>query len=173
MTIKEVLVVEGKNDTKRLQSFFDVDTIETSGSGLTKETLEYIRGVHEKRGVILLLDPDHPGEQVRQRLNDAIPGCRNAFLRKEDARTEKKVGVEHASKEVLEEALSHLLTYEERGETISRSDLYELGLSGKKDSSKKREILEKHYHLGRCSGSSLYRKLNMLQITKEEAEKLL
>ena len=35
--IKELIVVEGVNDTKRLQSFFDVDTIETHGMGLSKE----------------------------------------------------------------------------------------------------------------------------------------
>ena len=40
--IKEVIVVEGANDTKRLKSFFDVDTIETKGLGLKKETIEYI-----------------------------------------------------------------------------------------------------------------------------------
>ena len=173
MMIKEVLVVEGKNDTKRLQSFFDVETIETSGLGLSKETLEYIKEVNEKRGVILLLDPDTPGEKIRQKLNEEIPGLKNAFLRKEEARTEKKVGVEHASKEVLEEALSHLITYEEKKESVSKYDLYELGLSGKKDSSKKREILEKHYRLGKCSAASLYKRMNMLEITKEEAEALL
>lgn len=29
--IKEIIVVEGKNDTNTLQSFFDCDTIETGG----------------------------------------------------------------------------------------------------------------------------------------------
>ena len=37
--IKELIVVEGVNDTKRLQSFFDVDTIETHGLGLKEETI--------------------------------------------------------------------------------------------------------------------------------------
>ena len=41
--IKELIVVEGVNDTKRLQSFFDVDTIETHGMGLSKETIELVR----------------------------------------------------------------------------------------------------------------------------------
>ena len=56
--IKELIVVEGKNDTKRLQSFFDVETIETHGLGLSKDTIELIRKANEKRGVILFLDPD-------------------------------------------------------------------------------------------------------------------
>ena len=41
--IKQNIVVEGKNDTKRLKSFFDVETIETHGMGLGKQTVELIR----------------------------------------------------------------------------------------------------------------------------------
>ena len=40
-TIKEVLVVEGKNDTNHLKDFFNVETIETNGLGLNKETLHF------------------------------------------------------------------------------------------------------------------------------------
>ena len=41
--IKEVIVVEGINDTKRLKQFFDVDTIETHGMGLSDKTIEFIK----------------------------------------------------------------------------------------------------------------------------------
>lgn len=138
--IKQIIVVEGKNDTKRLKSFFDVETIETHGMGLGKQTVELIRAANEKRGVILFLDPDAPGEKIRKKLNEAIPGLLNAFVMKEDARTKKKVGIEHASKEVLQEALDHLVSYEEDKQSLSKEEFYELGLEGNKDSSfKKRE----------------------------------
>ena len=65
--IKEVIVVEGVNDTKRLKSFFGVDTIETHGLGLKKETIELIKKINDKRGVILFLDPDTPGEKIRNK----------------------------------------------------------------------------------------------------------
>ena len=145
--IKEVIVVEGVNDTKRLQSFFDVDTIETHGMGLNRETIELVRQMNEKRGVILFLDPDTPGEKIRRRLNEEIPGLKNAFVMKEDARTKKKVGIEHASFEVLEEALNSLITYTESRESLSREEFYELGLKGREDSSSKREKVAKHFHL--------------------------
>ena len=74
--IQEVIVVEGKNDTRRLQSFFDVDTFETDGLALNKEKIELIRKLNEKRGVILFLDPDSPGEKIRQRLNSEIAGLK-------------------------------------------------------------------------------------------------
>ena len=37
--IKEVVVVEGKTDTATLKQLFDVDTIETSGSGINEDIL--------------------------------------------------------------------------------------------------------------------------------------
>ena len=166
--VKEVIVVEGKNDSKRLKSFFDVETIETHGLGLNKETIEFIKVINEKREVILFLDPDNPGEKIRKRLNDEIPNLKNAFVLKEDAKTSKKVGVEHASKEVLEEALNNLITYSKSKESITMSDLIDLGLMGNDDSSKKRLEISKKFHLGKCNSKTLLKRLNMLAIKKED-----
>lgn len=170
MSIKEVIVVEGSNDTKRLKSFFEVDTIETHGLGLSNETIEYIRKVNEKRGVILFLDPDSPGEKIRNRLNSSIPNLKNAFILKEDARTKKKVGVEHASREALREALENLVNYGDHKESISLSEFNELGLSGKSDSGIRRQEIIKRYHLGRCNAKTLLKRLNMLGISKKDIE---
>ena len=38
--IKEIIDVEGKNDTNTLQSFFDCDTIETGGDQVNEKTIE-------------------------------------------------------------------------------------------------------------------------------------
>ena len=171
--IREVIVVEGKNDTKRLKSFFDAETIETHGLGLKKETVDLIREIQERRGVILFLDPDTPGEKIRSHLNQEIPGLKNAFLMKEDARNRKKVGIEHASKEVLEEALAHLITYTEKEESLSEEEFYELGLNGTADSAKKREILSAHFHLGRCNAKTMYRRINLLGLTRKQIEEVL
>ncbi|MBQ6560001.1 MAG: ribonuclease M5 [Erysipelotrichaceae bacterium] len=166
--IKEVIVVEGKNDTRRLQSFFDVETIETHGMGLKKETIGFIRKVNEERGVILFLDPDHPGEKIRNTLNQEIPGLKNAFILKEDGRTKKKVGIEHASREVLQEALENLLTYSEAKETLSQEEYYRLGLKGREDSSQKRELVAKAFHTGKCNSKTLFKRLNMLGISYDK-----
>lgn len=171
--IKELIVVEGTNDTKRLKSFFDVDTIETHGMGLNKETIEYIRKANEIRGVILFLDPDTPGEKIRKRLNEEIPNLKNAFVMKEDARTRKKVGIEHASKEVLEEALNNLISYCDYQESLSESDFYSLGLKGKSNSDKLRQIVSRHFHIGKCNGKTMYKRLNMLGVTYDDIVKVL
>ena len=166
--IKEVIVVEGKNDTRRLQSFFDVETIETHGMSLNKETVELIREINVQRGIILFLDPDTPGEKIRKKLNEEIPGLKNAFVMKEDARTRKKVGIEHASREVLEEALDHLLTYTDMKQSISKEEFYSLGLNGGKDSAKTRERIAGHFHLGKCNAKTLLKRLSLAGITAEE-----
>ena len=166
--IKEVIVVEGKNDTKRLKSFFDCETIETNGLGISKETIDYIKEINDKRGIILFLDPDTPGEKIRDRLNKEIPNLKNAFVLKEDARTNKKVGVEHASKEVLEDALNHLITYKDIDYSLTMNDLYELGLMGKNNSKEKRLVISKKYHLGKCNSKTLLKRLNLLGIKKED-----
>ena len=41
--IKEVVVVEGKTDQTTLKQLFDVDTIETSGSGINEDILSLIK----------------------------------------------------------------------------------------------------------------------------------
>ncbi len=166
--INEVIVVEGKNDTLNIKKYFDCDTIETHGLGLSKETLEYIKEVNKKRGVILFLDPDSPGEKIRNRINSYIPGLKNAFVLKENARTSKKVGVEHAAYEVLKEALDNVVSYKDFYNTISMNDLYELGLLGQNDSSYKRDVISKKYHIGKCNGKTMLKRLNLLGISKEE-----
>lgn len=166
--IKEVIVVEGQNDTKNLKKYFDVETIETHGLGLKQETIKLIEEINNTRGVILLLDPDSPGEKIRKRINDAIPNLKNAFLMKEDARTFKKVGIEHANKEVLEEALNNLISYSDSLDSLSYSDFIDLGLVSKDDSSKKREEISRKYHLGKCNAKTLFKRLNLIGLRKED-----
>ena len=44
--IKEIIVVEGKNDTLNLKRYFDCDTIETSGDSTNPLVLERIKEAH-------------------------------------------------------------------------------------------------------------------------------
>ena len=54
MKIREVIVVEGKDDTKRINMAVNADTLETRGSAISDETLEQIEELQEKRGVSCL-----------------------------------------------------------------------------------------------------------------------
>lgn len=172
--IKEVIVVEGKNDTAKLKRFFDCDTIETGGSGLDQRVLDRIRIAKKKRGVIIFTDPDAPGNRIRDKINKKIPGCKNAFIEKNKARTSKKVGIEHGEEEYLWDALSNLVTYEESPkEMIATSDLYELGLLGKDESAVLRQVVGERLHLGDGNAKTMRNRLNCLGITKEELQKVI
>ena len=101
MKIREVIVVEGKDDTKRINMAVNADTLETRGSAISDETLEQIEELQEKRGVIVFTDPDFSGEKIRKIIQEAVPGVKHAFLNRRDAVPDHKgsLGVEHASPE--------------------------------------------------------------------------
>ena len=66
--IKELIVVEGKHDIRKLKKLFDCDVICTEGLSMSPEVLDTIVTIGKKRGVIVLTDPDHPGEVIRNRI---------------------------------------------------------------------------------------------------------
>lgn len=174
MKIKEILVVEGKNDTNVLQSYLACDTIETHGTSLGKEVLAQIEQAQKTRGVIIFTDPDHPGESIRTAINQQIPGCKNAFIEAKKAKTTKKVGVEHANKEDIIEALSHLMTYDDKlQDTLLREDFIALGLEGSKDSAQRRACIANALFLGKPNAKTLLKRLNMLQLHVEDIIRIL
>ena len=111
--------------------------------------------------------------KIRNIINEAIPNAKNAFVVKKDAKTSKKVGIEHASKEVLEEALTNLITFEEVEDKLDMNDMYDLGLMGKSDSKNKRNLLAKKLHIGEASSKTTLKRLNYLGITKDKIKEIL
>ncbi len=174
MKIKEAIVVEGKNDTLNLLKAVEAYTIETSGTHLSHQTIDLIRRAQKTRGVIVFTDPDTPGDQIRTKVNQAVDGCKNAFLASKDARGKGKVGIEHASAESLREALQHCVTFEkDKAESLSWSEFLELGLSGQSDSKKKRMQITHHFHLGEANAKTCFKRLNMLEITAAQIKEVL
>lgn len=172
--IKEVIVVEGSHDSERLKRWFDCDTIITHGLSLRPETMEAIARAQARTGVIVFTDPDGPGAVIRRKIEEAVPGVRHAFVMKEEARTARKVGVEHADYEVLNEALCHTVTFvEPEQETISAAEFYELGLSGAENSEEKRRLIAKKLHIGYANAKTMRQRLNRLGISAEDVKGIL
>lgn len=73
MKIKEIIVVEGRDDTARIKLAVDADTIETNGSAIDDHVIDQIRLAQKTRGVIILTDPDFPGEKIRKTISEAVP----------------------------------------------------------------------------------------------------
>lgn len=174
MKLKEVIVVEGKTDYTFLKSFLDVDIIITNGSEISLSTLDMIKKANEERGVIVFTDPDYPGIKIRNKINEYVKGCKNAFVEKSKAIKGRKVGIAETSKEDILKALENVVTFKETTkESITVKDLYDLRLIGFNDSKKRRETIANHFHIGWCNGKTLWKRLNMFGITKEDIKKVI
>ncbi len=170
MKIKEVIVVEGKDDTVAIKRAVNADTIETNGSAVDDEVIERIRLAQQKRGVIIFTDPDFPGERIRHIVSQKVPGCKHAFLPKEEAlaKRNKGVGIEHASNEAIQRALQNVKQeVEEYISEITWEDLVTAGLIGGDKASSRRDRLGKLLKIGRTNGKQLYKRITMFQISKE------
>ncbi|EUJ36054.1 ribonuclease M5 [Brochothrix campestris] len=175
MKIKEVIVVEGKDDTRAIHRAVEADTIETNGSEIAPGTLERIKKAQAVRGVIVFTDPDFPGNKIRQTIEAYVPGCKHAFIERNDARSKRvgaSLGVEHASVAVIKEALEHVYTSDPDAfkSEITQAELMALGYLGGTGSKQKRALLGDALKIGYTNGKQLLNRLRMFQITREQFE---
>lgn len=168
MQVLELIVVEGKNDTARLKQAIQAETIETNGLNISAGFLDYLTHIQATRGLIIFTDPDHAGELIRRKINQAIPGCKNAFVYYKTARNLAKVGVEYASPEEIQLALAHLVTYhDDIIETLEMKDLMSLKLIGPNSNLLRQKVAE-YFHIGSISAKTFLKRLNYLQISYPE-----
>lgn len=175
-TIEEIIVVEGKDDTRRLQEVLPVDTIETIGSAINEEILAQISHAQETRGVIVFTDPDFSGEKIRKTIMEAVPDAKHAFLSRSQAaptRSKGSLGVEHASDEAILEALRKVVTPTSALENVAtpgipRQTLMEYGLIAGTGAKSRREKLGDRLRIGYTNAKQLEKRLGMFRITPEE-----
>lgn len=172
--IRQVIVVEGKSDINRVKKAVDADIIATGGLSLRSVVVEEIRYAYEKRGIIILTDPDGPGERIRKRLTRLFPNALHAFIPKSQASTLKDVGIENASCDSIRMALSRLrINYQDDSKLFSMKDLIKNNLSGTDKSSKKRNKLGAILGIGYGNSKQFLKKLNHFGVTRKEWEKAL
>ena len=64
--IKEIIVVEGRDDISAVKAAVDAEIIKVNGFAVRKkETIERIRVAENNRGIIILTDPDYAGNEIR------------------------------------------------------------------------------------------------------------
>lgn len=174
LKIEEIIVVEGKDDTRRIQEVVDADTIETIGSAINEEILAQIEHAQETRGVIIFTDPDYSGEKIRKTIMEVVPDAKHAFLSRRLATPKKRgssLGVEHASDEAILEALKKIVTpvhevddYQE----IPRQVLIDYGLIAGNCARERREKLGDELRIGYTNSKQLTKRLKMFRITEHE-----
>lgn len=167
--IKEVLVVEGKQDVAAIRRAVDADCIITGGFSLKPHSIEDIGKAYEKRGIIILTDPDGAGERIRKFLAKRFPKAKHAFIPKEDATANGDIGVEQASPEAIRAALSKVRALDWQPKiTFSASDLIFAGLSGAANSAARRAKLGAALGIGYANAKTFLTRLNHYGVTEEE-----
>ena len=77
--IKEIIVVEGRDDVTAVKRALDCELITTGGFGFPKGVMERIKAAPARRGVIIFTDPDFAGEKIRKKIAAEVPGCNMHF----------------------------------------------------------------------------------------------
>ena len=185
--VREVVVVEGRYDKNALSQVVDAVILETAGFGVfnDRQKQALLRTMAEKRGLIVLTDPDSAGFVIRNFIRSCVPAAqvKHAYIpdrsgkerRKKKASKEGKLGVEGMRPETLLDALVRAgATFEveapggDAAEPITKTDLFAKGLSGGEHSREKRlaliRLLDLPEHL---SANALLDVLNALMSREE------
>jgi len=167
--LKEVIVVEGRDDITAVKAALDCEVVATHGFGYNKGLVETLKSISERRGIIILTDPDYAGESIRRDLSSKIKDVKHAFLPRGKALKKGDIGVENATPEDIYEAIMKARPEKVEQRTVfSKEDLIDSGLSGGTDSRMRRERLGNILGLGYCNAKQFRNRLNNLGVTREE-----
>jgi len=172
--IKEVLVVEGKMDVVAINKAVEADCIITGGFSLKKYMLDHIQQAYEKRGIIIMTDPDSAGERIRAYLSNRFPEAKHAFVPKKDATANDDIGIEQASPDAIRTALEKVRTLGWNPITVfTGADLIAARLSGAACASDRRAKMGEILGIGYANAKTFLTRLNHYGVTEVEFEKAL
>lgn len=168
--IKEVIVVEGRDDISAVKAAVDAEIIQTNGFAIRKKgNIEKLRVAYEKKGLIVLTDPDFVGEELRKYIQSFFPNVKHAYISRKEGSKDGDVGVENATPEAiisaLEKAKCEVISEEN---LFSMDDIIDNRLSGAPESKELREKLGSILGIGYSNAKQFLSKLNRYGITKEE-----
>ncbi len=188
--LDRVIIVEGKYDKIKLSSIFDAAIIATDGFAIfkDKEKMDMIRILAKKKGLLVLTDSDSAGFKIRSYIRGCIPKEQvvHAYIpdlfgkekRKKEPSKEGKLGVEGVPVQVILDALNKAGVQFSNTELpirkITKTDLYEAGLSGTSDSRRNRLSFLKFLELPeRISSNALLEVLNSMMDYEEYKQTIL
>ncbi|MDF2654348.1 MAG: rnmV [Bacillota bacterium] len=167
--IREVIVVEGRDDEAAVKRAVDAETIATHGYGISRKTFDLIAKAYTERGIIIFTDPDFAGDQIRKRLSARFPDGKHAFLPREEATKDGDIGIENAAPEDIRAALEKIrLSIADRRCEFVLQDLFELGLAGASGSAERRDRLGKLLGIGYGNTKVFLNRLNQYGVERNE-----
>ena len=161
LKIKYPVIVEGKYDRLRLLSVMEGQILTTEGFGIfkQKEKLALLRALAKKTPLIVLTDPDGAGTLIRSHIGSAVSPDRliPLYVPQVEGKEKRKaapsaagfLGVEGQERDLLRGLLAPFV---EDGVPISenllsKTDLYEDGLTGSENAAVRRNALAAKFGL--------------------------
>lgn len=172
----QIIVVEGIHDEMRIKSIYkDAYVITTNGREISEDTITMIKNLSINNEIILMLDPDSPGEKIRSLLTSYVPNASQAFLPKKRciSKNKRKVGIEHASNEDIIASLESIYRPTKNTNDITINDMYRLKLIGNTNSSLLRENVSAKLNIGKPNAKTFLRRLNMFNISLKQLEEII
>ncbi len=186
--IKQAIIVEGKYDKIKLESFLDALIIPTNGFRIfkDKETCHLIRALADTVGLLIITDSDTAGFKIRGYLRSITknsPNVQNIYIpqiagkekRKSHPSKEGTLGVEGLDITLLKQILSsQMISYssDTPKKPITKMDFYQDGLTGTSYSAQKRSLLCNKLNLPQyLSANAMLAVLNAM-LTYEEYQQL-
>lgn len=167
--IKEVIVVEGRDDITAVKRAVDAEVIAVGGFGINAKVISRIKEAQKRKGIIVLTDPDFAGEKIRSIISKRVEGIKHAYISQDEGLREGDIGVENASPESIIRALNHAkCSITEKRDEFDINDMIYFKLTGDEKSSEYRKFLGKELGIGFCNSNQFLKRLNNYGITKEE-----
>ncbi len=172
LKIKELIVVEGVDDVDAVKKAVDAEVLPVHGFAVrSKKTLDKIRFAAERVGVIVLTDPDHAGQNIRDTIEKAVPNVKHAYISRKEGTKRDNIGVENANSDAIRAALEKArYKLVEESETFTLEDMDRYGLSGAAGSKERRQELGQILRIGYGNTKQFLARLNHYGITREELD---
>lgn len=169
--MKQIFVVEGKNDVSRLKQVFpNINVVSVGGSSINEDVVIYLKSLEKTHEIILCLDPDYPGLRIRSELEQKFNKVSHIFLErsKSFSKNRKKIGLEHLSNEEIINVFNNIYRVKETTGSLVLADMYDFGLVGEDHSKELREYLSKKMNLGHANAKTMLKRLNERNIQYKE-----
>lgn len=156
-------------DVAAINRAVDADCIITGGFTLNRRTLANISAAYEKRGIIILTDPDSAGERIRKFLSAKFPNAKHAYVPRLEATANNDIGIEQASPDSIRAALAKVHTLEiNPREEFNTAEMVDYGLAGGEKSSMLRDKVAAILGIGYGNVKTFVKRLNSYGITRAE-----
>lgn len=169
--IRQIVVVEGKSDIIAVKRAYEgnIDVVATHGLGLKEDLLNELVLLNEKRGIIVLTDPDYAGKRISSIIREYVPNAKFASIAKKSATKNSDVGVENASDEAIISAIERARpNYIQFDDLFTLDDIIDNGFSGLENSKERRIKFCETLGITYCNAKQLLVRLNSFGITREE-----